>query len=107
MLQELTGRSLVPLLKNPQADLPDRPAFTQIRRNSIGSQKLDTSLMGYSVRTSDWRYNEWWTIEQEPQLRGAELYDLHADPSEENNCADDPYKQAVRQRLSRLIADYR
>ena len=60
----LQGRSLAPLLKNPDAKW-DHPAVTQVRRGPAAS-----SYMGYSVRTEKWRYTEW-----ENGKRGAELYD--------------------------------
>lgn len=60
----LQGRSLVPLLKDPDASW-DRPAVTQVtRRNASGP------TMGYSVRTERYRYTMW-----SGGVDGEELYD--------------------------------
>ena len=72
------GKSLRPLLKDPQAQWT-KPAVTQQIRNHEGRQ-----IMGYSVRTERWRYTEW-----DGGKLGAELYDHDADPHEWNNLAKD------------------
>ena len=91
----LHGRSLVPLLKDPDAAW-DRPALTQVRRGDAA-----TGFMGYSIRTAKWRYTEW-----DAGTRGTELYDEQADPAEARNLAPDPKYQSViaelRQELQRL-----
>jgi len=80
--ETVEGRSLKPLLKNPNARW-SRPAITQQARASG-----DRQFMGYSVRTERWRYTEW-----DGGKAGTELYDHDADPHEWNNLASDP-KQA-------------
>ncbi len=92
----LQGRSLAPLLKNPDAKW-DHPALTQVRRAAAGS-----TYMGYSIRTGKWRYTEW-----DKGKRGAELYDEAVDPRELHNLAADPKHQKVvvdMQRLLRRVA---
>jgi iduronate 2-sulfatase len=86
----LAGRSLRPLLKNPQARW-DKPAVTQIRRSG------DQAFMGYSVRNDRYRYTEW-----DEGRKGAELYAYEGDPKESRNLASDPkYAKAVAEmRLS-------
>jgi len=71
---DLPGRSLVPLLKNPNKKWHGS-AFTQIVRP--GKEK---PFMGRSLRTDRWRYTEW-----EKGALGAELYDHRNDPQEFNN----------------------
>ncbi len=81
----LHGRTLRPLLTNPQARW-DHPALTQVRRGPP-----DATFMGYSVRTDRWRYTEW-----DAGARGVELYDEAEDPDELRNLATDPkYKNTV------------
>ena len=75
----LHGRSLMPLLRNPNAEWP-HAALTQVRRGAPQS-----TFMGYSVRTERWRYTEW-----DEGKRGVELYDETNDPDEMRNLAADP-----------------
>jgi iduronate 2-sulfatase len=89
---DLHGRSLTPLLKNPQTTW-DHPAFTQVRRGSEAS-----SYPGYSVRTEKWRYTEW-----DAGKRGAELYNELDDPWEAKNLAADPKYQTVVADMQRLL----
>ena len=90
--EDLHGRSLVPLLKNPDAKW-DHPAITQVRRGPAGS-----AFMGYSIRTERWRYTEW-----ESGKRGVELYDEAGDPNEDRNLAADPKHQRVVLDMQRAL----
>ncbi|QDT13187.1 sulfatase [Planctomycetes bacterium K23_9] len=81
----LSGKSMVPALKDPNAIVRDS-AFTQ----------YDS---GYSIRTADFRYTEW----GENAAAGRELYDQRKDPSEMNNLADDPAQTQTIQRLSQQL----
>jgi uncharacterized sulfatase len=84
----LQGRSLVPLLRDPDATW-DHGAVTQLRRGGGGE-----TFNGYSLRTERWRYTEW-----DHGDRGVELYDEQADPAEVRNLAADPAHQQTRARL--------
>jgi uncharacterized sulfatase len=87
----LHGRSLKPLLKDPQTTW-DHPALTQVRRGGA------TGYMGYSVRTERWRYTEWAGGE-----RGSELYDESDDPEEAKNLVMDPGHRSVVNELQGLL----
>jgi iduronate 2-sulfatase len=91
----LEGRSLRPLLDNPQAKW-DKAAYTQVERGPQGQR-----FMGRSVRTERWRYTEW----DDAGKQGVELYDHANDPREYRNLAGDPKFAAtvaeMKQRLRR------
>jgi arylsulfatase A-like enzyme len=74
------GRSLVPLLRRPDARW-EEAALSQV----VG---------GRSVRTGRWRYTEW-----EGGKLGAQLFDHSADPKEWHNLADNPAYASVIARL--------
>ena len=84
-----SGRSLVPLLRDPQSDW-NHPAFTQVLRPGVSDAEPDRAVMGRSIRTNRWRYTEWNEGEN-----GIELYDHFADPKEINNIAHDPQFRSV------------
>jgi iduronate 2-sulfatase len=86
------GRSLTPLLKNPDAAW-EHPAITQVRRGAAAS-----AYIGYSIRTDRWRYTEW-----DSGRRGAELYDEVADPQETRNLVMDPQHKKVVADLQRRL----
>ena len=84
----------MPLLQDPRASW-ERPAF------SIWSED-GTTVHGTAVRTEQWRYAEF----GKDAVNGAMLFDVHADPLELTNRADDPKLKQVRTHLSGLIAEY-
>ena len=92
----LQGRSLTPLLRNPDAAW-DRPALTQVRRG-----RGETAFMGYSIRTERWRYTEW-----DGGKQGTELYDESADPHETRNVAGEAGNKAVVADMQRRLQSLR
>ncbi|MBI1375320.1 MAG: sulfatase-like hydrolase/transferase [Phycisphaera sp.] len=81
----LEGRSLVPLLRKPDAEW-NGAAVTQVLRPGDGSGMI----MGRSVRTAEWRYTEW-----NGGRAGAELYDHVNDTGEFDNLViSDPARAA-------------
>jgi uncharacterized sulfatase len=83
------GKSLRPLLDNPQAPW-NKPAFTQVRRGQ--------NAMGRSVRTERYRYTEW-----DDGKAGVELYDYETDPHETKNLANDPQYAKTVEEMKRLL----
>ncbi len=88
------GTSMAPLLKKP-----NRPwktaAFSQYPR------KKD-KVMGYSMRTDQWRYTEWLDRKTQ-QVLSRELYDHRTDQAETVNLGDDPNYAAVVKKLSHQL----
>lgn len=110
--ENLSGLSLEPLLKNPDARW-DRAAYSQVLiadprgreiTNSLGfkvpdnegAYSQDDKRMGRSIRTSRWRYTEW-----DRGKLGVELYDELNDPEEFNNLAN---KKEFRKQAAELSA---
>jgi uncharacterized sulfatase len=85
---DLEGKSLVPLLKNPSSEW-DFPAYTQVQRGTFA---------GHSVRTALWRYTEW-----DFGKKGVELYNEETDPHELNNLASHPMYANVVKRMKELL----
>jgi uncharacterized sulfatase len=95
----LEGRSLSPLLTNPTADW-DKPALTQVRRGgNPNARNPRPSLMGYSIRTEQYRYTMWGPDAQ----KGEELYDHQSDPGEHHNLANDPAHATTKAQLRTLL----
>lgn len=112
---ELEGRSLAPLLTDPDAPW-SRPALSQSRRplaplggRSTGSARgrgagrgaggAAAPATGYAVRNERWRYIEW-----DDGRSGRELYDVAGDPDERTNLADDGAHAAVVAEMRALLA---
>jgi len=89
------GTSLVPLLEDPRGPKWDQPAY------SIWSEDGRT-IHGTAIRTEQWRYAEY----GQNAANGAMLFDVHADPMELINLADDPKHAATRAELSKLVNAY-
>jgi iduronate 2-sulfatase len=76
------GRSLVPVLRNPAAE---------VKKGAISFAR------GVSWRTSEWTYIRYKNGEEE-------LYDMRVDPGQITNLAKNPGKRAIRERLSAQLS---
>ncbi len=79
----LDGRSLRPILANPQSHIR-QSALTQHPRPAYFKGKPD--VMGYSIRTPRYRYTEWRNFDS-GQVQALELYDHTKDNAENDNLA--------------------
>lgn len=84
--QELDGRSLLPLLENPDADWAHRELFVHCGRWNAG-QREDDKYKKCAVRTPNWRF-----------VNNSELYHIPKDPSETTDVAGDHPKVVARLR---------
>ena len=75
------GRSLVPLLRDAQAPWPDRPLFTHLGRWERGKAAEN------AYRNCRIRDGKWSLVNVKNAPRSWELYDVSADPGEQNNLA--------------------
>lgn len=89
---DIDGRSLVPLLNDPQANW-DYPAFTVWSEDG-------QNLTGIVVRSGQWRYAEF-------TEGGPMLIDFENDPHELKNLAGDSAHAAIEAKLAALVKEYR
>jgi iduronate 2-sulfatase len=107
--QPLQGKSLVPLLKNPELEIR-KAAFSQIMRPAY-SKLLDREAMGYTIRTDRYRFTQWakWIAGMKRPSRShileEELYDLESDPEERVNLVLDPTMIAVKAQCRKQLSD--
>jgi iduronate 2-sulfatase len=100
--KNLDGRSLAPLMNDPNRPWSEA-AFSQYPRAFEGHRhKRHGDVMGYAVRTDRYRYVQWKEWES-GKIVARELYDVHADPDEMTNLAQDSTHQATISRLSTLL----
>ena len=76
-IQEIDGRTMLPLLDDANADWPDRNLFFHVGRWEKGADPNGSKHAKCAVRTSRWRF-----------VNNKELYDIDADPYEKQDVAD-------------------
>ncbi|WP_281612944.1 sulfatase [Flammeovirga sp. SubArs3] len=86
----LEGTSMKPVLDNPKKQWK-KAVFSQFPRGTLAS------IEGYSIRTDQFRYTEWWDNENKKFI-GAELYDHKIRDIEDRNVvADNKYTKNVEE----------
>lgn len=80
--QQVKGRSLVPLLQDPNAPWPDRQLIAHVGRWERG-QAAGAKYRNCSIRNSRWQM----VCVSKSGERDWQLFDLKADPGEKNNVA--------------------
>lgn len=86
----LEGTSFRPLLDNPQRAWKTA-AFSQYPRQK--------KVMGYSMRTTRYRFTVWLSWQNRDKVEATELYDHQTDPWENTNIAGLPENAALVERL--------
>ena len=100
MQAQVEGRSLVPLLRNPNAPWPDRVLFTHVGRWERG-QAAQAKYRDCSVRNSRWQL----VCVSKAGEKQWQLFDVKADPGEKNDVAASASRrrQGTRRRLRQVV----
>jgi iduronate 2-sulfatase len=108
----LEGTSMVPLLEQPDMQWKTA-AFSQYLLGRFGpAQTRKHERMGYTIRTDQFRYVEWYSWEKGNKEPGAlldrELFDHSVDPMENRNVAGEVrYKKTVEKLSEQLKNGWR
>ncbi|MDX1285303.1 MAG: sulfatase [Draconibacterium sp.] len=82
----LEGQSLVPILKNPEAEV-NKVAISQYPRGKSLGYDRKSELMGYSIRTGDYRFTRWQKYENPDEVVATELYNVSQNKAATKNLA--------------------
>ncbi len=101
------GRSLAPLLADPEAPLRAGAITQHPRPNYYGdfSAGEKPEAMGYSIRTARFRYTEWRKFREDREVLARELYDHAQDEAETRNVVDDARYAEFLPELEKLLAE--
>jgi len=104
---ELSGRSLLPLIKDSATAQKSNFAFNQYSRpyGAFGKRGV-YDYMGYAVRSDKYRYVAWFKKGSDtPEIE--ELYDLSKDGIETENIIGDKNSKDVEQELKNRVVNYK
>jgi arylsulfatase A-like enzyme len=113
----LDGKSLVPLMKNPKSKVKDF-SVSQYPRSGEKNETIrlgyaDGKCMGYSIRTTRYRYTLWLKDDfrtnrsfDKKLVVAAELYDYQKDPNETVNVVDDTSYAKTTKDLNKKMLKY-
>ena len=106
----LEGQSLVRLMEEPEREWK-AAAFSQYPRRKVGTGAdrdgrppggEDLGVMGYTMRTRDYRYTEW-RARETGEVKARELYDHRGDAGENVNAIErERYRETVGELASVL-----
>ena len=113
--ENLEGKSLVPVMKNNKVSVKEY-AMSQYPRKmpkaDIKKEEGKAKLMGYSMRTAQYRYTVWmknFTSDQPysaDKVYTLELYDYNKDPLEKVNVAYEKNYASVAADLNKKMIEY-
>jgi arylsulfatase A-like enzyme len=99
----LDGISLVPVIKDPSAE---------VRKYALSQYPRGNDRMGYSIRTKRFRYTVWfgkafrtWMPYDPKAVLARELYDYEKDPLEKENVADKAEYKKEREMMDKIFMD--
>lgn len=122
--QQLDGKSLVPIMKNPKAKIKDY-SMSQYSRTTTEdytistdtdlkgkAKELENDIHGYAIRDPRYRLVEWtkgfktYQPFDESKVIGYQLFDYQKDPEETRNVANDPAYAQVVKKLKKQLREY-
>lgn len=98
----LEGTSLVPILKNPRAEVK-KVAISQYPRGKNLGYDNKQELMGYSIRTEKYRYTRWQKYENPSEIVAIELYDHTNSKVASENLAIHPKFKKKIDKMNKLM----
>jgi len=101
----LSGRSLVPLLENPDKKWKHN-AYSQFCRPYKALSSKMATHMGYTVRTYGWRYTVWYNLKND-SVEFRELYDLSKYRVEKKNLTGIGKYAKTEEKLGRMLDKYK
>ena len=96
--QPLEGRNLAAVIGGSEPPRDAALSQSWSAAHLVRPERRGMQVMGYSIRTSRYRYTEW-----DRGLEGVELYDYDADPREYQNLVADEDYLPVLQQLRTLL----
>lgn len=84
----LEGQSLTPVLKDPKAVI-NNVAISQYPRGKGLGYDRKSEIMGYSIRTGDYRFTRWQKYENPEEVVSVELYDVSKTKAANKNFASE------------------
>ncbi len=103
----LAGKSLKPLMDDPSYTW-NKPAISQFPwpwTGPVRQGRVPPEVMGYSLRTAEYRYIQWNAFES-GDILAVELYDHRNDPDESVNLSQDVNYQETLRELEVLLKEH-
>ena len=101
----LAGQSFATHFDQPEAE-GKAEAYSQFLRYGFWLGPDEDEAMGYTIRTRDWRYVEWFKSDRDLCF-AKELYDVTSQGLEQKNLAGQPEHAAIEQELAAKLEEYR
>lgn len=101
----LAGQSFAPHFGEPDGQ-GKAEAYSQFLRYGFWLAPDDDEAMGYTIRSRDWRYVEWFKSDSD-QCFAKELYDIASQGLEQKNLAGDPSVAEMEADLAEKLKAYR
>ncbi len=105
--EDLEGTSLRELLLDPSQTDARSGALSQFPRPwNTGDWGKQPQIMGYTLRTDQWRYIEWIDLKDDTIIE-RELYDMSRGEPEQRNLASEASSDPIMETLSRQLHEVR